>query len=520
MLLLWANELEVEAVMQLLVKLGEFPPQGGNLEKVRVLTTIAPEDAAEFLEKLKRAWPSLLPNELNLPDLPEVKESTPGEGESDQLNSPSPGASKEVHTAPSQTPTQLLEVALHSLTDSSAAPDVPVAAQNPAAKDPAAKDPVPKNPVAKIPVNQDSKKQTPADEAAADPPALPSTATNAVSPETAPELPAVPTEPSNEALLQRFFAQREKEQDATPTPINMSFAPDGSLVITSDDTAALDVLEELISQTAPPVHDYKVYKLKFADAYWVMDNIEDFFKEDKDDENRGYSPYYFYDYRPQQQTETRRRLSQRRKLKFIYDLDTNSILVQGADSRQLKTIEDLIAVYDVPEPTNSQSARVSMAYPIRYSKASIVATAIKDVYRDLLSSNDEALQNNNPEKKNCESRETTTYIFGDAGGGEPDRTQVRFKWKLSIGIDEASNTLLVSAQGENLMKIVGEMIRTLDEAAKPLSNVSIVHLNGNTNAARVREVLATLLTEGKSAPSSAAAKNANARQNGQNRPRG
>jgi hypothetical protein len=69
------------------------------------------------------------------------------------------------------------------------------------------------------------------------------------------------------------------------------------------------------------------------------------------------------------------------------------------------------------------------------------------------------------------------------------------------------------------MEVVGEMINTLDEAAKPLANVSIVHLNGNTNAARVREVLSTLLTEGNSAPNSGTAKSANPPQNGQNRQR-
>ena len=249
MLLLWANEQEVEAVMQLLVKLGELPPQGGNPEKVRVLSTIAPEDAAEFLDNLRRAWPSLLPNELNLPDLPEPKEQTPGEQESDQPNSSSPAASKEVHTAPSQPRSKLLEVALLS----PAAPDDAAAAKDPVAKDPETKDPetkdpetkdpetkdpVAKTPVAENPAKQDSPKQAPANESA-DPPASPSTAPKAVSPETAPKLPAVPTEPSNEELLQRFLAQREKKQNATPPPINMSFAPDGSLVITSEDTAAL-----------------------------------------------------------------------------------------------------------------------------------------------------------------------------------------------------------------------------------------------------------------------------------------
>ncbi len=510
MLLLWANDQEIESVMQLLVKLGELPPQGGNPDKVRVLTTIAPEDAAEFLENLQRAWRSLSPNTLNLPELAPANEPTPGKQESDRPNPSLPGASKEVHTAPSQTRSQLLEVALRSAAGTTANADDPRAANSAAVNDPETS----------ASAVHDSTRQTKADETVDTPPGLPSTGTPAVSPETAspktePASPAVPTDPSNEELLKRFFAQREQNQkNTTPSPINLSFAPDGSLVISSEDTAALDVLEELIRQTAPPLPDYKIYKLKYADAYWVMDNIEEFFEEDEDDDNGGFNPFYFGFPSPKK-SQSRSRLSQRRKLKFIYDLDTNSILVQGANSQQLKTIEDLIEVYDQPEPTNSQSARVSTVFPIRHSKASIVAAAIKDVYRDLLSSNDKALQSNNPERKNRESREPT-FIFGSSSSGEPERTQVTFKGKLSIGIDDVSNTLLVSTEGENLMKIIGDMINSLDEAAKPLSSFSVVHLSGSTNAARVREVLANLFTEGKSSASPGAAKNVNAPQKGQN----
>jgi hypothetical protein len=136
---------------------------------------------------------------------------------------------------------------------------------------------------------------------------------------------------------------------------------------------------------------------------------------------------------------------------------------------------------------------------VRYSKAQTIATAVKDVYRDLLSSNDKALASNNPEQKNRVPTAGTTYIINEGPGaeGEKERTRVTFKGKLSIGVDDLTNTLLVSAEGENLMRNVTDMIQSLDEAARPLSAVSIVPVGGNTNAARVREVLARLLIEAK-----------------------
>ena len=280
---------------------------------------------------------------------------------------------------------------------------------------------------------------------------------------------------------------------ASRPPVSVSLGPDGRLVITSQDTAALDLLEEVIAQLAPPARDYEVFRIKHADAYWVMKNLEDFFKEEEDEKQPRSPFFYYYDYPPPKKEQPRYRLSKRRKLKFIYDLDTNSILVQGADPQQLKTIRDLIEVYDQVTPSDAQTARLSATFPIRYSKAEVIAEAVKDVYRDLLSANDKALAQN-PEQRN-RSGNQMTYMFGEGDTGAPERTQATFKGKLSIGVDALTNTLIVSAEGETLLKNVGEMIKTLDEAARPLSTVSVVPLKGNVNPEQVRKLLAKVLAE-------------------------
>ena len=138
----------------------------------------------------------------------------------------------------------------------------------------------------------------------------------------------------------------------------------------------------------------------------------------------------------------------------------------------------MIAIYDRPEAVDSQSARLSAFFQIEYSKASVIAAAIKEVYRDLLSSNDKALQQGNPEAKNRKPS-GTTYIFNDgASGNQPERARLTFKGKLSIGIDEVANVLLVSAEGEQLMKSVEVMIETLDNAAKHVQFVTVVKIGG------------------------------------------
>jgi type II secretory pathway component GspD/PulD (secretin) len=440
-LLLWANEIEIAEVMNLLVKLGELPPEGGGQSTLRVLDAVPADEAEALLERLRRVWPSLAPNDLQLPTLPEE------EGQEDSQE-PSADPSAEAQDAHHRNASPVFPAALIQ-----APADVsPIPPEKPASEN------APGN-------NQDDRSTGPSPDLR---PALP--------PENVPKK-ATP-----------------RPQQAAP-PVNLSFGADGSIIITSQDPAALDLLEEAIHQLAPPRREYEIFRLQYADAYWVKDNLEEYFEEDDSDSFRG---PFFFGYR-EPESESRFRLSSRRKLKFIYDLDTNSILVQGADAKQLQTIKELIEIYDQPEPTESQTARVSALFQIKYSKASVIAEAIKDVYRDLLSSNDKAL-GQNPEQKN-RSAGSISYLFGMGGGDAPERTKATFKGKLSMGVDDVTNTLLVSAEGENLMENISRMIETLDEAAKPVSTVSVVQLNGGVNAAHVQEVLTRVLAEqaGKSA---------------------
>jgi len=257
---------------------------------------------------------------------------------------------------------------------------------------------------------------------------------------------------------------------------------------------ALDQLEQLLAEVAAPRKEFEVFRMKYAKAYWVKVNIEDFFaEEDKEKSSSRSRNYYFFDGPPPQKTEARRRLSKRRPLRFISDPDTNTLLVTGADAAQLRIIADLVELYDQPEPTDSKSARLTSMYRVQWSQATVLAEAVKDVYRDLLSSNDKALSSS-PDQRN-RPQQQATYIFGEGGEEGNKKTQVSFKGKLSIGIDEVSNTLLVSAEGETLLNNVLKMIKELDEAARPSSTVQVLKVEGGVNSAALRQALTTILDE-------------------------
>lgn len=368
-LLVWANDIEMEEVRKLLVKLGEIPAEGGNRERIRVLDVHAGEATGPLLEQIRRTWPALAPNPIVLP--------------------------------PAQ--------------------------------------PLP-------------------------PPAAP---------ERDPE-----------------EIDKADQPAASAPDVQIAIGPDGRLVISSQDTMALDLLEELFSQLAPARKDFKIFSLKYASAFWIKLNLQDYFKEQPEDTTTRRRNYYYFDAAPPDDRQRSYRLSQRRPLKFIEDLDTNTILVVGANADQLQTIDELIQLWDSPPPTDTQSARLTSVFAVRYSKAEVIAETLKEVYLDLLSSNDKHLQRNRDDKR---ATNLTTYIFGDEGSSEPDRrTQVSFKGKLSIGVDPISNTLLVSTEGQTLMDNISRMILTLDEAAKPVSEVRVVAVPGNVSAQRIRQVLSDL----------------------------
>jgi hypothetical protein len=453
-LLLWANEIEVEEVTSLLAKLGEIPARGGNPEKLRILDSMPAEELQLLLERLRGAWPTLAPNPLTLPKAPSNSNSQP----SPQFDSIEPTKETRVPAPP--------KVILAAL-----AADEPPQSTNKRESSPPAEPPV-----------RSADQPSPGE--SADTP-------NKESADPRSRLPVL--------------KDGEERQESAPAPVTISVAPDGRIVLFSQDTQALDMLEELIGQVSPPRRDYRIYKLKHADSFWVRKNLEDFFDESDEQNSRNTRNVYYYDYynMPTDKEKPRSRLSKRKKLKLIDDLDTNSILVQGADAEQLRTIEDLIRIYDQPQQADSSAARLSSVIQVQYSKAQTIATAVKDVYRDLLSSNDKALASSNPEQKNRIPTGANTYIINEGGSGgdeDKERTRVTFKGKLSIGVDEVTNTLLVSAEGENLMRNVTEMIKSLDEAAKPLSSVSVMTVGNASNATKVREVLARLLIESKPAP--------------------
>jgi type II secretory pathway component GspD/PulD (secretin) len=277
-------------------------------------------------------------------------------------------------------------------------------------------------------------------------------------------------------------------------------APDGKLIVSSSDPQALAAMEDLISQIVSPRRSFKVFRLKYATPSWVTLNLKDFFKaEEETKSTMEYSPYWGI-MPAEKKVKGNRTLSKRRQPQFISDNFTSTILVRDADAKQLQTIEDLIAIYDVPEPSDTRSMRVTTIFRLENAKAASVAAAVKDVFRDLLSSNDKALETDDKGQQRQSSGGLVTFLPGapnkDSGSEEEP---IRFKGLLSIGIDESSNTLIVSSAG-TLMDTIGEMIEALDEAADSSSVIQIINVDKSVDLGLIQERLQELMKSSQSVP--------------------
>jgi hypothetical protein len=86
-----------------------------------------------------------------------------------------------------------------------------------------------------------------------------------------------------------------------------------------------------------------------------------------------------------------------------------------------------------------------------------------------------------------------TYITNVGGDDKKPETPMKFKGLLSIGVDELSNTLVVSAS-ESLLDNVSLTIEALDEAARPMINrMQVLKVDRNIDVGDLQKRLKNLM---------------------------
>jgi type II secretory pathway component GspD/PulD (secretin) len=519
-LIVWANSIELELVNRCLAELGEIPRRDRGNETVRVLDVGGGDDDQVLLDRLRRLWPAMGKNGNKLIiDLPKKKkleepaqeESKPEQGVQKPAGTPS--ASNTDGKLPNNSTT-----AAEQPTAGTAAPVVRLAdfkRQLAAVDDKSLADAGDKT---STPVANDAAKNSKAVAGAADKTTKPNSSLPAGS-----DVPPVMNR--HHRLLDKLrdvqTPPQAPEKNAKPDepstagdPIVITRGADGKLVISSRDTQALDMLEDMLGHIAPPKKDYAVYYLKHADSYSVKLNLEEFFQTDKKENSNDRMRRFWWDDDSSNKTDDSPKLSRRKPLRFIDDSSTNSVLVQGGTPDQLRQIDELINMYDNPKQANARPSRVTQIFYIKNNKASVIAEVIKDTYRDLLSTKDKALESYNQTKAQGKSggRGYISYDFGEHDD-DGKLSNSRFSGSVSMGVDDTTNSLVVSCATPNLMLNIQGVIKELDKAAIPAAqSFTVLQINRSLDAAALTKKLGDMLKK-PTAPQQGAGQ-----QPGQNQP--
>ncbi len=426
-LLLWATDVELERVNELLTELGERPNGQRDSRPVRFIEPTDNQQTAELLKQLQEAWKSSGGGELIINHPPPAPKPAPSEDHKEKKDEP----------------------------------------KSEKAEEPA------KDRSASVDSNRVAARFVELKAAAAQ-------SSNASS---------TLDKPSNSAPAS---AGKSPDQ-GKPAPVTITVTPDGRLMLSSSDPAQLDRLEQLIEQLSPQQR-FKIYPIKNISAIDMYLDLKNYFKEDLEKESSGYTRDWYGFMIPNKNNDKDIiGLAKRRKLMLDWDPPSNSILVANASPSQLAEIEQLISALDKPPRSDSVEKRTTKAIKIQYSRPSVIATAIKEVYRDLLSSRDKEFdRGDQKEKKASAERVTVINYGGQSGGGDDDSRsssiKLGFDGALSLGADDVSSVLIVSAQ-QGIFSDIEKMVHELDEQAAPKTTVQVHRVYGTVSAEALQKAL-------------------------------
>lgn len=273
-------------------------------------------------------------------------------------------------------------------------------------------------------------------------------------------------------------------------PINIVVTEDGRIVVSSDDPAALNEFESLVEALAPPREEFHKFALTHASALNVVFKLEQYFADELKDQTESVFDEWGEYQGEKEKKLGRANLGRRELLRFVDDRYTNTVIVQGASPSQLTAIEQLIKVYDQPPKSDiNYYSRKTEVIPLKYSRAEDIAKSLKEVYRELLSSKDKEFQDK--EGNQPLSGRAIPYAFGEVvknKRGEDDPVLIEFEGVLSIGVDQVSNTLIVSARAE-VLKDIRDTVETLDNAARPNTEIRVHRVRGLLPAGQLQKML-------------------------------
>jgi general secretion pathway protein D len=258
-------------------------------------------------------------------------------------------------------------------------------------------------------------------------------------------------------------------------PITIT-ATGNRLIITGKDAKSLDLAQELVrllTKTTPGEGDYEVIHLYHANASDVANILNSAFNEKTATKQSTPTPTppggpggpggggggrfarFLARQQPQQEQQPNR-------ISVVADNATNSILVR-ANPLDMLTIRRLIRdALDITDTESEAVARTWVIGPLKNTTAREVASVLEGAYRDSMSSTQSAMVAGMPGFNLFGFNQQT--MRGGMAGAASGQDKTKSQPKLSIGVDDRTNTLVVVATTP-MYKDVDRLVNYLEDAA-------------------------------------------------------
>jgi type II secretory pathway component GspD/PulD (secretin) len=253
------------------------------------------------------------------------------------------------------------------------------------------------------------------------------------------------------------------------------------LILMSEDEEALDRLEEMLEeslQMLPPTTAWKLFMLESADATMAAEMLEQLIPDATVSQvtNSATSSGFFGSLSSMGSSlvsASGLSSSPAGGLRIIPDLRLNALYVSGPASK-VAEVREFLRFIDASNIGGTARDRLPHMIPVKYAEVADVHRMVRDLYRDYLEGEPAAAAAN-----------PFAMFMGGGGGrnGRDQQQQQAKEYKLTIGMDEQTSHLIVSAD-EGLYQEILELVTSIDNAAREARRtVKVVELeNASTSA--------------------------------------
>lgn len=315
------------------------------------------------------------------------------------------------------------------------------------------------------------------------------------------------TDPADEA--QTPDESQPQGTGGTGAPIAITVSG-GNLIIVSDDTEALDRLEDTISslsQAMPPRTQWTVFYLQSADATTTAQILERLFPTSSVSTTSSSSDGFLSALTGglssmgsgvMDLTGLNTLMTGPQTLRIIPDTRSNSLFVTGP-ANLVDEVEETLQILDASELPEQLRAKAPRYIEVYHADVGDVAQIVRDVYKDEL----------NPPQQQQRGQNPIAAIMGGGGrgggnGGGGGSTQVT----LSLGVDYVTSRLIVSCS-EPMFLQIEDMVLELDKAALAARRTIRVVPLQFANTSILQQTLGSLMPKVKVSSSSTSGRSSN-----------